>query len=389
MLRRRFYRDELEHIKESEKIEALIVDFLLRNTDILNCIVEESLIIIELKKHGFSEEDIKHVLGIIYEYPMMSYETNNEYQLQSKLSTKLVIIKYEIPPYIKNRKAGIYYGIVDVLSKFNRLCIHCASSNIAERFGEIYCCNCGNVLSNIQETVLDYRNVITLYNPQHIYNPYKYLLANKTIRMKAGLYSMLYSQEIEHLNKFIIPELTAICDKLYTPSIIIKQAIYIYRLAYNNKLIKQKIGYEPYLIASIVLAYRMHKIPTELIPNKKAKKAMKVIIKTLGAKLTNSNKYIRPLDPIHYIPFILSRTKIMLVWEQKMHIEKKAEEILKKYNKILSSKHPRVVAATVLYLASKELKIRLSQKKISRVAMINNSSVSRLCSLLKSAGYAV
>jgi transcription initiation factor TFIIB len=347
-------------------------------------------IISHLAKLGFSEYEAQIAIRQLSRKVKVKDDDGN-------IITRPTIVRYA-PVAIPARDGGqyhettVFYGLYDVVHDLE-MCPECGSLVIIDdsRTGEVVCCDCGYVLGAKSQQP-DWKRVNPPIDPLRVDNPHKIPVDNRlhsswfrmSAKNKAILYSRIFTGTEKHFFKEALPELRWICGQLQTPNYVRRTAGMIYVTAYRERLIHHGVDYRPYVLAALVLAYRCFRLPFILQEDWYAfdwevRRALRLIIRelsdTLKAQLIaiNSNE----LKADDYVPFLLSRLQIPFTQLVKDDITKSAADILQNLKHLAFGRKPRLVAATAIYIASRNLNIKIPQSALSRAAAVSPERISK------------
>jgi transcription initiation factor TFIIB len=176
--------------------------------------------------------------------------------------------------------------------------------------------------------------------------------------------------KVRNLNQATV-EAERYTDRLHLPRGIKDKALFIYRRALKEDLIRGRT-ISDFVTAAIYAACRESKVPQSLANvSEVSGRSVKDISRTYRL-LVRSLKLRMPVDtPMKFVPRIAASLGIDL------ETEKKTIEILQRAGdkKLLIGKDPRSMATAALYMASKPLKIKMTQKKLADAAGISTVSL--------------
>ncbi|MGD2142330.1 MAG: TFIIB-type zinc ribbon-containing protein [Candidatus Bathyarchaeota archaeon] len=166
-------------------------------------------------------------------------------------------------------------------------------------------------------------------------------------------------------------EIERYCDRLHLPHRIREEAIFIYRKSLNKDLIRGRT-ISDFVSAAIYAACRESRIPRSLADVSRAcgrkvkdvSRTYRLLLKELGLKM--------PIDdPMKFVPKIASSLKIDIQTERES--VKNLREAAEK--KVLIGKDPRSMATAALYLACKNNRTKMTQKRLADAAGISTVSL--------------
>jgi len=176
--------------------------------------------------------------------------------------------------------------------------------------------------------------------------------------------------KIRNLNQATI-EVERYADRLHLPRVIKNKALFIYRKALKEDLIRGRT-ISDFVAAAVYAACRQSKVPRSLANVSKASgRSVKDISRTYRL-LVRSLKLRMPIDgPMKFVPRIAASLNIDL------DTERKTIESLRRAGerKLLIGKDPRSMATAALYMACKSNKRKMTQKKLADAAGISTVSL--------------
>ncbi len=176
--------------------------------------------------------------------------------------------------------------------------------------------------------------------------------------------------KIRNLNQATI-EVERYTDRLHLPRGIKDKALFIYRKALKEDLIRGRT-ISDFVAAAVYAACRQSRVPRSLANVSEASgRSVKDISRTYRL-LVRSLKLRMPVDtPMKFVPRIASSLNIDL------ETERKAIESLRRAGvlKLLIGKDPRSMATAALYMACKSKKRKMTQKKLADAAGISTVSL--------------
>jgi transcription initiation factor TFIIB len=176
--------------------------------------------------------------------------------------------------------------------------------------------------------------------------------------------------KIRNLNQATI-EVERYTDRLHLPRGIKDKALFIYRKALKEDLIRGRT-ISDFVAAAAYAACRQSRVPRSLANVSEASgRSVKDISRTYRL-LVRSLKLRMPVDtPMKFVPRIASSLNIDL------ETERKAIESLRRAGvlKLLIGKDPRSMATAALYMACKSKKRKMTQKKLADAAGISTVSL--------------
>ena len=176
--------------------------------------------------------------------------------------------------------------------------------------------------------------------------------------------------KIRNLNQATI-EVERYTDRLHLPRGIKNKALFIYRKALNEDLIRGRT-ISDFVAAAIYAACRESKVPRSLTNVSEASgRSVKDISRTYRL-LVRSLKLRMPIDtPMKFVPRIAGSLNI------DVETERKTLESLRiaGERKLLIGKDPRSMATAALYMACKSNKRKMTQKKLADAAGISTVSL--------------
>lgn len=176
--------------------------------------------------------------------------------------------------------------------------------------------------------------------------------------------------KIRNLNQATI-EVERFTDRLHLPRGIKDKALFIYRKALKEDLIRGRT-ISDFVAAAIYAACRESKVPRSLTNVSEASgRSVKDISRTYRL-LVRSLKLRMPVDtPMKFVPRIAGSLNIDVETERKtIESLRRARE-----RKLLVGKDPRSMATAALYLACKSNKRKMTQKKLADAAGISTVSL--------------
>ena len=176
--------------------------------------------------------------------------------------------------------------------------------------------------------------------------------------------------KIRNLNQATI-EVERYTDRLYLPKGIKNKALFLYRRALKEDLIRGRT-ISDFVAAAIYAACRESKVPRSLTNVSEASgRSVKDISRTYRL-LVRSLKLRMPIDtPMKFVPRIAGSLNI------DVETERKTLESLRiaGERKLLIGKDPRSMATAALYMACKSNKRKMTQKKLADAAGISTVSL--------------
>ena len=271
-------------------------------------------------------------------------------------------------------------------------CFKCGSTKIIRDLdiGEDICGECGLVLSN---EIIDNGPEWRAFNfhEDHLRSRASGVNSplieksspTKFLGMRDGVGKLLDAKTLAHMNRLKVydsrskrddtqarnlniamAELERLSFRLHLPDIVKSQAAQIYRKALEDDLIRGR-SIDSFVAASIYAACRLQKVPRSLkmISGESNRdhldvaRTYRLLVRLLGIKI--------PLDESNkFVTGIASRLQL------DPSTERRAVEILSgaKFQRGLSGKEPRGLAAAALYIACLEKKYKKTQKEFAEAA---------------------
>jgi len=349
------------------KLERYIIDFLEEQIRVaskkweLGYEASEQHILSHFSDKGFSHKEISEAL--------------------KSLEKEDYIIRI-VHGYHTKTEDDIHFGLSEYLEFLGlRVCEECGRDNVVTDYysGEIVCSRCGLVLGN-RFLIVDYRRVNPpRMNPMYIDNLPSEFLRNKSRNLRRRLYEALYSSEESHFRQDILPELQLICDQQQIPLHIRRDALLIYKQAFQQGLLQKGNSRKLFAVASLVLACKFYLRPLRLETLEKYSYKKGEVLKSCR-KLMKSQKRKYPiLGPSYHIKQIAYGLRVDSKHRELLYSKSLAllHTISKKRRATVSGKSPRVIAAAIVYIATLSLNIRMSQKKLSELAGVRVESLNR------------
>ena len=172
-----------------------------------------------------------------------------------------------------------------------------------------------------------------------------------------------------------LTHLKMICEHLKMPQIVGKEAARIFRMSAEKGLTRAR-SRENIVAACIYIASKLNTMPKTLnelceaarIDKKALAKTYKLLVRSLEIK-------ILPTTPVDFLGRFASELKL----DPKVQTD--AAKIIEKIEKVgaNSGKNPTSLAATALYLATLKNKTRVTQKQISDVSGITETTLRNRC----------
>jgi len=279
-----------------------------------------------------------------------------------------------------------------------RICPECGDNHffINRDKGEIICKNCSCVVEDSmvdfgRERILDDEDFEKKsrtgapFDPRVANNLITEVGAPQDIRKLPKSTQMLMNR-IRKKNKWTsssleqnlsagLTHLQMICDHLKMPNIVSKEAARIFRLSAEKGLTRAR-SRENIVAACIYIASKLNTMPktlNEICATARLDK--KSIAKTYKLLLRNLEIKIMPSNPYDFLGRFTSELKL------DAKIQTDAAKIIKQIEKIgaNSGKNPTSLAATSLYLATLKNKTRVTQKQISDVSGITETTLRNRC----------
>lgn len=270
-------------------------------------------------------------------------------------------------------------------------CPECNNSIISDSYtGDTICESCGLVISEKQFDISNFgKNMYTseeirersrsgyvkpLLTPKPYYNTIikKYEIKNKDFYRQALLDFSNNNSEVRNL-VVALRHLKRICSILKIPNHVKAHTILLYRKAFKKGIIRGRsiIGV---LIACLYASCRIFKLPISF--NELSKQTDKKEKKFYGYYLSIVRELklkILPLGPEDFFPKII--TNLNLSFE----IEKKARMLLPYLKPFSIGKDPKVISASLIYFICKKSKIYRTQKEVTKIAGITETSLRNIC----------
>jgi len=172
-----------------------------------------------------------------------------------------------------------------------------------------------------------------------------------------------------------LTHLKMICEHLNMPERVSKEAARIFRLSAEKGLTRAR-SRENIVAACVYIASKINTMPKTLNELCEAARVdKKALAKTYKLLVRNLDMKILPATPVDYLGRFASDLKL------DPRIQTDAAKIIEKIEKIgaNSGKNPTSLAATALYLATLKNKKRVTQKQISDISGITETTLRNRC----------
>ncbi|MBI4141670.1 hypothetical protein HY484_01970 [Candidatus Woesearchaeota archaeon] len=189
------------------------------------------------------------------------------------------------------------------------------------------------------------------------------------------------SSSLEANLNYAFSNLKTVSSHLGVPDSVEKEAAGIYRAAAERGLTKARAS-DSLVAASLFIACKLFTVPKSM---KEVSEASKIDLKTLGKsyKLLLRSLRLKTMaaTPMDFLAKFCSAIGVSNATLSN------AGSLLKQYSKLalVSGKNPTSLAATAIYIASLKNKEKITQKKISEVASITETTLRNRCAEMLSA----
>ena len=252
------------------------------------------------------------------------------------------------------------------MSVIEGVCGHCGSQDLIEdeETGEIICAGCGLVVSRINLVGSRYAEEDTPTRPAKKMSPTerrkmdRLMAIDKRLRTDAG---------DPYVLRVALNEIKRIVQTLYLPESVEEYAESIYRRAQKKGLVLRGT-ITGFAAASVYAACRAQGVPRTLRHVSEASSdGLKDIARMYRVLLSELNISVELDSPLNHISSIAGDVGLS------HRVERLAVEILLEAMGVghHTGKNPKGLAASALYIASKELKERRSQKELSDAAGVS------------------
>jgi len=236
---------------------------------------------------------------------------------------------------------------------------------------EKLCTRCGEIIDQYtlnthhKNTVEFYtrldRGLYTSFDLNDMKKSLKYPLFKRLL--KVNTLSKLKENKERNINQALI-EIDRVSSILNLPNVVKEKASQIYRQSYNKKYIKGR-NINNYSTACVYTSCRLLELPINIkqlvdvtqTDKSHISKAYRTLISTCSEKPSTNRAEI-------YIPKITGKLNLNL------DVERRSLEILKreKNRGNVTGRNPNGVAAAVVYLACREMRIKVNQRKVAEAA---------------------
>lgn len=279
----------------------------------------------------------------------------------------------------------------------SNICPECGGMIISiQAFGEVVCGQCGLV---INERAIDFshsgRRAFTNQEKtqrERTGSPISILMPNMSLSTviernkisnpdlkRAVKWNTRISWQTRHM-LIATTELKRICSNLNLPDYIKKEAMYLYKQAFEKKLLRGR-SINGVVAACIYYAIRIKKIPItfqEVIDEtstsaKDVRRYYATVIREFNLKAPNA-------DPINLIPKNIAKLGL------NNEIEKMTLSFLKTYKSNIhtSGKNPKGIVAGAIYLSCKIKELSITQSEIAKIVGVTEVTLrSRYSELIK------
>ncbi len=273
------------------------------------------------------------------------------------------------------------------------VCPACQSSKLVEdmKTGEVICANCGLVVKEKEYSLTrDWRAYS--FEEEKTRSRNGYALSNKIYdkglsttfqsgcdfkgkRLDSETQNMMLrlrkqdqrakvNESWQRNLKIALSELSRICNELHLPDHVHERAAHIYRQILKEDLVRGR-SIDGFVSASVYAACREKRIPRSIGDIASVSLLTEHEIKYHYRLLLREMNFKPPIDnPLKFLSSLTSKLKLNgNVEEYSLNLLNKAQE-----KKLVVGKNPKGVAAAVLYLACRELGVRITQAEVARVA---------------------
>jgi len=290
----------------------------------------------------------------------------------------------------------------DILSQPEESC--CDSVKFIEENGYIVCLNCGCVYQQVfdnrpqraftrEQALIRNRNepVYCLYGPRTVIRGSRDARGTLMNAKNKGQFIRLskihrsLTTSYERNLWIALPNLQRLQKILELPNVVAEDALRIYTYAAKEKLTMGR-SIDNLLVASILAALRVHKIPRSIdeiaecaqVPIKKIMRSYAIIFRDVLPRLQLKAQYVITAE--RYIDKFIDTLNLS------MDVRNFAIELLSKAKKrgfTLSGKDPKGVASASIYLSIRNFNQKMNQKKISDACKITEVTLRARCTDLK------
>ena len=237
-------------------------------------------------------------------------------------------------------------------------CPNCGSKeNYVSMNKELICKDCGLIL---EDTFIDNTEFSSRSNQNKGSIPELAIAGSQNVNGRIIKAYWLLTNKEKHLIQ-AERNIQIISSRLKLTDFLTQEALIIYKRSLHRELNKGRDN-QSIMYASIYIACLMHnipKVPREILlgtkmPKKKLMKSYKIIKKELGIRTESP-------DPLDLVPRFTTRLELT-----PETIEKTSETIIQiQEQNLMSGKQPITILATAIYLATRQTKQVITQRKIT------------------------